>query len=54
MREFVIMTDSDTEIPYTFADEHQIPVFLMPYTVDGKEELYDLGRNTDFKGFYGV
>ena len=52
MREFVIMTDSDTEIPYTFADEHQIPVFLMPYTVDGKEELYDLGRNTDFKGFY--
>ena len=32
MREFVIMTDSDTEIPYTFADEHQIPVFLMPYT----------------------
>jgi len=52
MREFVIMTDSDTEIPYYFADEHNIPVFLMPYTLEGKEELFDLGRTTDYKGFY--
>jgi len=52
MRDFVIVTDSDTEIPYIFADEHQIPVFLMPYTVDGEERLFDLGRNTDFHEFY--
>lgn len=52
MREFVIMTDSDTEIPYWFADENDVPVFLMPYTLDGEEKLFDLGRNTDFKGFY--
>ena len=52
MREFVIMTDSDTEIPYWFADENEIPVFLMPYTLDGKEILFDLGRNTDYKAFY--
>lgn len=52
MREFVIMADSDSELPYRYADEHQIPVFLMPYTIDGKEELFDLGRNTDFKRFY--
>lgn len=52
MRDFVIVTDSDTEIPYWFADEHNIPVFLMPYAVDGEEELFDLGRHTDFKAFY--
>jgi DegV family protein with EDD domain len=52
MREFVLMTDSDTEIPYTFAEEHDIPVFLMPYTLDGKESLFDLGKTTDFEGFY--
>ncbi|MGI6664056.1 MAG: DegV family protein [Christensenellaceae bacterium] len=52
MREFVVMADSDSEIPYTFADEYQVPVFLMPYTLDGKEELFDLGRTTDYVGFY--
>ncbi len=52
MREFVIMTDSDTEIPYYFADAHQIPVFLMPYTLDGVDQLFDLGRSTDYKHFY--
>ena len=52
MRNYVIVTDSDTEIPYTFADAHQIPVFLMPYTVNGEERLFDLGRNTDFAAFY--
>lgn len=52
MRDFVIATDSDTEIPYTFADRYEMPVFLMPYTVNGEEKLFDLGRNTDFVGFY--
>jgi DegV family protein with EDD domain len=52
MRDFILATDSDTEIPYQYADEHHIPVFLMPYTVDGKEKLFDLGRNTDFTEFY--
>ena len=37
MKDFVIMTDSDTEIPYSFALEHHIPVFHMPYTIDGEE-----------------
>lgn len=52
MRDFVIATDSDTEIPYTFAEEKGIPVFLMPYTVDGEEKLFDLGKTTDYAGFY--
>jgi len=52
MRDFVIATDSDTEIPLSFADKYDMPVFLMPYTVDGEERLFDLGRNTDIIGFY--
>jgi DegV family protein with EDD domain len=52
MQDFVIVTDSDTEIPYIYADAHHIPVFLMPYTVNGEERLFDLGRNTDFHAFY--
>lgn len=52
MREFVIMTDSDTEIPYQFAEENDVEVFLMPYTLDDKEQLFDLGKTTDYKYFY--
>ena len=52
MRDFILATDSDTEIPCQFADEHHIPVFLMPYTVDGEEALFDLGRTTNFTEFY--
>ncbi len=52
MRDFILVTDSDTEIPYWFAEEHNIPVFLMPYTIDGEEKLFDLGKNTDFNDFY--
>ncbi len=52
MRDFVIATDSDTEIPLSFADKYDMPVFLMPYTVNGQERLFDLGRETDIIGFY--
>lgn len=52
MRDFVIATDSDTEIPFAFADQYDMPVFLMPYTVNGEERLFDLGRETDIVGFY--
>lgn len=52
MRDFVIATDSDTEIPFQFAEEKGIPTFLMPYTVDGEEKLFDLGKSTDFDEFY--
>ncbi len=44
MRDFVIVTDSDTEIPYTFAEQMCIPVFLMPYTVDGALSVVFMGK----------
>ena len=52
MRDYVIMTDSDTEIPYEYAEKNNIPVFLMPYTVNGEEKLYDLGKEVNEKVFY--
>ena len=32
MREFVVMADSDSEIPYQYADAHELPVFLIVQT----------------------
>ncbi len=52
MREFVIMTDSDSDIPYAYAEENNVEVFLMPYTVNGVEKFFDLGKETDFDAFY--
>lgn len=48
----VFFCDTDCELWYTTARELGVKVIPMPYTVDGEEKLYDLGENTDFKGFY--
>ncbi|MGI6168086.1 MAG: DegV family protein [Christensenellales bacterium] len=50
--EYVLMTDSNSEIPYTMADEYDITCILMQYTIDGEEYFYDLGRHTDIDQFY--
>jgi DegV family protein with EDD domain len=49
---FILMTDSNSEITYQMADRYDIKCILMPYSIDGEEIDYDLGRNTDFKGFF--
>ena len=41
---YVFMTDSDSDLPYWMADELQIPVVRMPYTLDGEEHEDDNGR----------
>ncbi len=50
--DYVIMVDSDSEIPYTWEDEYDLKVLLMPYTVNDEEFEYDLGRNTNIAEFY--
>jgi len=52
MRDFCLMTDSDSEVPYEYAKKFDIPVFYMPYTVDGVEKLYDLGHTVDEREFF--
>lgn len=48
----VLFTDTDCEMDYKTADELKISVIGMPYTVLGKEHIYDYGRNTNIKEFY--
>ncbi len=52
MNDFVIMTDTDSEIPLWLKKENDLPVFEMPYTLNGVERNYDLGENTDFEAFF--
>ena len=44
IQDYVFMTDSDSDLHYTIADEKNIPVVRMPYTLDGKEYMDDNGR----------
>lgn len=45
--------DSNTELWHTIADELNVDVISMPYTLgDDDEEFYDLGRNTNFEKFF--
>ena len=48
----VFFTDTDCELWYTDVDKYDIKVIEMPYTLDGEECFYDMGRNTDFKKLF--
>lgn len=50
---YVFMTDSNSDIPYSIVDEKQIPIVYMPYALGGKEAFPDLGRDPEFgKNFF--
>ena len=42
MRDYIVVTDADSDLPFSYVEEHQIPVFAMPFTLNGVEYLYDL------------
>ena len=42
---YVFMTDSDSDLPFSIADAKNIPVVKMPYTLDGVEYFDDNGRS---------
>ena len=44
-QDYVFMTDSDSDLLYSIADERQIPVVRMPYSLDGQEYFDDNGRS---------
>ena len=50
--DYVFMTDSDSDLPYDLKVKYDIPVVYMPYAVDGKEYLDDLGQSLDHKAYY--
>ena len=51
---YIIMTDSHTDLPYTLVDEWQLPLVLMPYSLNGEEHLADMGRNDDYKTIFAA
>ena len=48
----VFFTDTDCEMSYTDAESLGMKVIGMPYTIKGKESIYDFGKKTDIKQFY--
>lgn len=49
---YQLFCDSNSEIPWTLAEELGLQVVGMPYVLKDVEYAYDLGKNTDFKEFY--
>ena len=49
---YVFMTDSDSDLPFRYVDELDLTMVYMPYILDGKEYLDDLGRNGKQKEYF--
>lgn len=49
---YVLMTDSDSDLPYELKVRYDIPVVNMPYALDGEEHFDDLGQTIDPKTFF--
>ena len=49
---YVFMTDSDSDLPFSYVDERDISMVYMPYIVDGKEYMDDLGRSGSQKEYF--
>ena len=52
MNPYVFMTDSDSDLPFRYVDELDLNMVYMPYIVDGKEYMDDLGRNGNQKEYF--
>lgn len=51
-KNYVFMTDSDSDLPFHYVDELDIEMVYMPYMLDGQEYLDDLGRNGKQKEYF--
>lgn len=52
MANYVLMTDSDSDLPYELKVKYDIPVISMPYALDGKEYFDDLGQSLNYKDYF--
>ena len=52
--QYVLMTDSDSDLPFHFKEQYDIPVVYMPYALNGKEYFDDLGQTLDHKSYYNL
>ena len=44
-KDYVLMSDSDSDLPHEIAREMNIPIVRMPYTLDDQEYLDDNGAS---------
>ena len=51
-KNYVLITDSNSETPLQFVKEHNIDFVPMPYVLGEEEVYYQLGEGTDFHAFY--
>ena len=52
MQDYILMTDSDSDLPYALKVQYDIPVVYMPYILEGKENFDELGQSLNHKDFY--
>ena len=52
MQSYVFMTDSDSDLPYSYVDELDIKMVYMPYVLGGQEYFDDLGRDGKQKDYF--
>lgn len=51
-QKYIFMTDSDSDLPWQYAQEKNIPVVRMPYSVNGQEYFDDNGKAGTEKDFF--
>lgn len=51
---YIIFTDSNTDIPFELAEQHDLHICYMPYTLNGEERVSDLGRGDVIPNFYAA
>ena len=49
---YILMTDSDSDLPFELQQRYAIPVVRMPYTLNGREYFDDLGQTIDSHAFF--
>jgi len=52
MNPYVFMTDSDSDLPFSYVDDLEISMVYMPYIMNGKEFMDDLGRGGGQKDYF--
>lgn len=49
---YIIMCDTDSDLPLELKEKYNVSVVKMPYIINGEEFFADLGASNDFQSFY--
>lgn len=50
----VIITDSCSDLPLTYVEQHQLPVVHLTYNLDGHDYTDDFGKTLSYEAFYAA